>query len=791
MTLVRNLRYKIPKDPCHFLSVLASSNIYVAAVPRCQHLGCWSPAHFSRWIGSSSSKSSMQAAVLGFHHGFIHPLQQFSTMTGTILVHARDLAKLSEELLKAIDEHRFDDAWNLHEQHMQMEGFPRKSIVNKFLTSFAETLDSDWLDKAYGLVEQAIEEHKQNLLEKETLIYLSLCLARCQLTVPASTILRKLVAMEQFPPVTAWSAILAYMSQTSSGAYLAAELILEIGYLFQDGRVDPRKKTNEPLIFMKPNTTAFNIALAGCLLFGTTRKAEQLLDMMPRIGIKADVNLLIIMAHIYQRNGRREELKKLKRLIEEAPDLSDNHFRQFYNCLLSCHLSFGDLESASHMVLEMLRKAKRAQNSLGVATIVLEASGRGNTSVSPPFLDSEKSLSHEESDDSEDLLLDRNQPLSYEEFFRDWKFLKLEAQAKKLLNTLLVKLQRQVQLITTERGILQPTERIYVKLVKAFLEAGNIKGLVEFLIKAEKEDSPVATDNSALVHVIKACISLGWLDQAHDILDEMRLAGVKTGSSVYASLLKAYCKENRPGEVSSLLRDARKAGVQLDASCYEALIQSRVIDKDTQGALNLFKEMKEARIPTTGNQEFDMLVKGCAESGEAGLMAKLLQEIKEGERVDCGVHDWNNVIHFFCKKRLMQDAERAFKKMRSLGHAPNAQTFHSLVTGYAAIGGKYIEVSELWGQMKVLAFYHGMNFDLELLDSVLYTFVRGGFFVRANEVVEMLEKGKMFVDKYKYRTLFLKYHRTMCKGKAPKCQTESQLKRRDAALAFKKWVGLF
>ncbi|KAK9281083.1 hypothetical protein L1049_003976 [Liquidambar formosana] len=356
---------------------------------------------------------------------------------------------------------------------------------------------------------------------------------------------------------------------------------------------------------------------------------------------------------------------------------------------------------------------------------------------------------------------------------------------------LLDKLQMQAELITTERGILQPTERIYVKLVKAFLEAGKTKDLAEFLIKAEKEDSPVSADNSALVHVINSCISLGWLDQAYDLLDEMRLAGVRTGSSVYASLLKAYCKENRAGEVTSLLRDVRKAGIQLDSSCYEALIQSRVLQKDTQGALHLFKEMKEAKIPKASDQGFETLVKGCQEGGEAGFMAKLLHEIKEGQKVDCGVHDWNNVIHFFSKKRLMGDAEKALKKMISLGHAPNAQTFHSMVTGYAAIGGKYLEVTELWGEMKVLASSTAMKFDQELLDSVLYTFVRGGFFTRANEVVEMMEKGSMFIDKYKYRTLFLKYHKTLYKNKAPKFQTEALLKKREAALTFKKWVGLF
>ncbi|TXG70617.1 hypothetical protein EZV62_005552 [Acer yangbiense] len=753
MLSMSKLRYRIKSVPLSVLfTLLTDSGYNIDRMSRCPIQDNCSDRSVYKTVGSLSC-SNMQTGKLLIRSVITSTTRSFSSMAGTILVQARDPAKLSVEIENAIDERRYDDTWKLFEQHMQMEGFPRKSIVNKLLTSFTESFEAKWLEKAYGLVEQAFEESKHNLLEKETLIYLSLGLAKCGSPIPASTVLRKLVAMEQYPPVTAWSAILVHMSLTAPGAYLAAELILEIGYLFQDGRVDPRKKSNAPLIAMKPNTNSYNIALAGCLLFETTRKAEQLLDMMPRIAVKADANLLIIMAHIYERNGRREELRKLQRHIDEVYNLSDIQFRQFYNCLLSCHLKFGDLDSASKMVLEMIQKAKEARNSLAASTFAFDATGN-------------------------------------DKFARDRNFMNLEAEAKRVLQTLLAKLQMQVELITTEHGILQPTERIYVKLVKAFLEAGKTKDLVQFLIKAEEEDTQVSNDDSALGHVINSCISLGWLDQAHDLLDEMRLAGVRASSSVYASLLKAYINADRAGEVTALLRDARSAGVQLDSSCYEALIQSKVIQKDDQGALHLFKEMKVAKIPRSGHQEFEMLVKGCEENREASLMSKLLKEIKEGQRDDNGVHDWNNVIHFFSKKRLMQDAEKALKKMRSLGHSPNAQTFHSMVTGYAAIGGKYTEVTELWGEMKSFASATSMKFDQELLDSVLYTFVRGGFFARANEVVHMMEKGNMFIDKYKYRTLFLKYHKTLYKGKAPKFQTEAQLKRREAALTFKSWVGL-
>ena len=543
----------------------------------------------------SLHSSDIQSVVRKFQNGFNHPFRPlFSTMTESVLVQARDTSQICIGLDNAIEEHRFDDAWRLYKQHMQMEGFPRKSVLNKLLIGLAQSFDVHWLGEASNLVELLFEEGKQNQLEKQTLIYVSLIFAMHKLPIAASTILRKLVEMEEYVPVTAWSAVVAYMSWTAPGAYLAAELILEIGYMFNDNRIDPRKKSNRALLAMRPNTTVFNIALAGCLLFGTTRKAEQLLEMMPRVGVKADTTLLIIMAHIYERNGRREELRNLKRHIDEASTLSSLEFQQFYNCLLMCQLNFGDLDSASKMVLEMLRKAKEARDSLARAIVVLETVGSHKFSYQDQ--NNKQICSQKKSDCMQSTASIGTPRTSYEEFCSDRNFARLEAEAKEMLERLMTKLQTRVELVTSERGVLHPTERIYAKLVKGFLEAGKVKELAEFLIKAEKEDNPVSLENSAVVNVINACISHGWLDQAHDLIDEMRFAGVRIGSSVYSNLLKSYCEANRSVEITSLLRDARKAGVQLNSSCYEVLIQSRVLQKDNQGALHLFKEMKESKI---------------------------------------------------------------------------------------------------------------------------------------------------------------------------------------------------
>lgn len=131
MMLVRKLR------------VISGTHFNICKLSRCQLQACRSRVLASQLIASSLNSFELR-------YGFTHPSQSFSTAGGTILVQARDAGKLSEGLLNAINEHRFDDAWSLHQQHMQMEGFPRKSIVNMLLESFAESLDPHWLEKAFG-----------------------------------------------------------------------------------------------------------------------------------------------------------------------------------------------------------------------------------------------------------------------------------------------------------------------------------------------------------------------------------------------------------------------------------------------------------------------------------------------------------------------------------------------------------------------------------------------------------------------------------------------------------------
>lgn len=189
-------------------------------------------------------------------------------------------------------------------------------------------------------------------------------------------------------------------------------------------------------------------------------------------------------------------------------------------------------------------------------------------------------------------------------------------------------------------------------------------------MKASKEDSPVSVERSFVVQVIYACISLWLLERAHDLLDEMRFSGVRVGSSIHSSLLKAYCKEGQYEDyITALLKDAQQAGIQLDTSCYEDSIQSRVNHSNTPGALRLFKELKNSNVQKSGHKEFQTLVQG-SDDNEAALTTRLVEEVRT--MVDHAVHNWNNVIHFFCKKRLMHDAHSAHSHWRQISGGKKA-----------------------------------------------------------------------------------------------------------------------
>ncbi|KAL5826260.1 hypothetical protein ACOSQ3_018102 [Xanthoceras sorbifolium] len=331
-------------------------------------------------------------------------------------------------------------------------------------------------------------------------------------------------------------------------------------------------------------------------------------------------------------------------------------------------------------------------------------------------------------------------------------------------------------------------EETYCEVVKAFIEKGSIKGLSNLIIEAQKlEDPSIVIDKSTGYGVVNACVTLGLSDKAHSILDEMNAQGCSVGLGVYLPILKAYCKEHRTAEATQLVMDISNSGLQLDVGTYDALIEASMTSQDFQSAFSLFRDMREARVSDLKGSYLTIMT-GLMENHRPELMAAFLDEVVEDPRVEVKTHDWNSIIHAFCKAGRLEDAKRTLRRMTFLQFEQNDQTYLSLINGYVT-AEKYFCVLMLWNEVKRKISTDGetgIKFDPSLVDAFLYAFVKGGFFDTVMQVVEKSQEMKIFVDKWKYKQAFMETHKKLKVAKLRK----RNFRKMEALIAFKNWAGL-
>lgn len=332
------------------------------------------------------------------------------------------------------------------------------------------------------------------------------------------------------------------------------------------------------------------------------------------------------------------------------------------------------------------------------------------------------------------------------------------------------------------------SEETYCEVVKGFLEHKNIKDLAALIVESQLlEPEDVVGERSTGFGIVNACVKLGMLDKAHSILDEMKAQGASVGLGVYLSILKAYCKEYRTADAAQMVAEINSYGLQLDVSCYDSLIEASMTSQDFQSAFSLYRDMRDARIlELTGS--YLTIMTGLTENNRPELMAAFLDEVVEDPRIEVGTHDWNSIIHAFCKAGRLEDASRTFRRMVFLQFRPNEQTYLSLINGYVS-AGKYFNVLMLWNEVKRRVSNDdsiGFKLNHSLIDAFLYALVKGGFFDAVMQVVDKSRESKIFVDKWRYKQAFMETHKKL---KVSKLRRKN-FKKMEALIAFKDWAGL-
>ncbi|GMH31187.1 hypothetical protein Nepgr_033030 [Nepenthes gracilis] len=332
---------------------------------------------------------------------------------------------------------------------------------------------------------------------------------------------------------------------------------------------------------------------------------------------------------------------------------------------------------------------------------------------------------------------------------------------------------------------LQISEETYCEVVKGFLRDRSVKELATLIIEAQTlEPQSVPAEMTIGFGIVSACVNLGMLDKAHSILDEMNACGAVVGVGIYLSILKACCKEQRTAEAAQLVAEMSDSGVYLDASCYDELIEACMSSQDFQSTFSLFRDMRDSRMSDLKGSYLTIMT-GLTENNRPELMAAFLDEVVEDPRIEVGTHDWNSILHAFCKAGRLEDARRTFRRMIFLRFEPNEQTYLSLINGYVS-AEKYFSVLMLWNEVKRQEGSKGFKLDHSLVDAFLYALVKGGFFDAAMEVVVKSQDLKIFVDKWRYKQAYMENHKKL---KISKLRRRN-FRKMEALIAFKNWAGL-
>ncbi|VFQ95287.1 unnamed protein product [Cuscuta campestris] len=334
-----------------------------------------------------------------------------------------------------------------------------------------------------------------------------------------------------------------------------------------------------------------------------------------------------------------------------------------------------------------------------------------------------------------------------------------------------------------------PSRNIYLSsLISGYIKSGDLESVTATVIhNLGVNGEEVTAEKSFGYGVITACVNLGLLDKAHTILEEMNIQGTSSCLGVYIPILNAYCKERRTAEATQLVMEISSSGLQLDAGIYDSLIEASMSCQDFQSAFSLFRDMRESRISDLKGSYLTIMT-GLTESHRPELMLAFLEEVVDDPRVELGTHDWNSIIHAFCKAGKMEDAKRTFRRMSFLRFEPNGQTYISLINGYVA-GEKYFNVLLLWTEVKRMVSVEGerrLKLDNSLVEAFLYALVKGGFFDAVMQVVEKSQEMKIFVDKWRYKQAFMEKHKKIRVSKLRKRNTRKM----EALVAFKNWAGL-
>lgn len=166
-----------------------------------------------------------------------------------------------------------------------------------------------------------------------------------------------------------------------------------------------------------------------------------------------------------------------------------------------------------------------------------------------------------------------------------------------------------------------------------------------------------------------------------DKLQEMKRRGICPTVATYTSVVKCLCSCGGIEDAEVLLEEMVNNGVSPSAVTYNCFFKEYRGRKDVDGALRLYRKMREESIHLPSANTYNILVGMFVRLDRMELVKEIWEDMKKPGGMGPDLDSYTVLIHELCGKKMWREACGYFVEMIEKGLLPQKVTFETLYSG--------------------------------------------------------------------------------------------------------------
>ncbi|XVE68518.1 hypothetical protein DITRI_Ditri09bG0074500 [Diplodiscus trichospermus] len=165
-----------------------------------------------------------------------------------------------------------------------------------------------------------------------------------------------------------------------------------------------------------------------------------------------------------------------------------------------------------------------------------------------------------------------------------------------------------------------------------------------------------------------------------DKLKYMKEKGICPTVATYTSVMKCLCSCGRLEEAEKLLGEMVSDGISPSAATYNCFFKEYRGRKDVNGALNLYRKMKDDKLCELSLHTYNILLGMFMMLNRIDIVKEIWDDLK-GSTAGPDLDSYTLLINGLCEKQQWREACQLFVEMIEKGILPQKVTFETLYKG--------------------------------------------------------------------------------------------------------------